>query len=360
MLDGILTTLRNPRFKTAAAWLAGGAALGAVALLSVDGVVNATNTPEFCTSCHEMRHSALPEYQTTVHYANAFGVRATCADCHVPRAWPAKLVHKIGSINEIYHWALGTIDTPEKFEAHRAELAAKVWAEMKTNDSAECRHCHSVEAMDGARQNEVARAVHPAALKAGSTCIDCHKGIAHKLPDAKKIAAAAVAAPGTGCAGCRTRRADPGRPAAPAGRNHAAGADALHHPGARQDAAPGGDQFGGLPHLPQGRHRPADPARPVARPDQEAPGRHPRRRRLHHLPQDAGPDSGAVIEVPKHEGCRGRRTAASPSGWNDQAEAGDHAAFVHAALATVPAAVRPRSMSARMSSMCSMPIDRRT
>jgi nitrate/TMAO reductase-like tetraheme cytochrome c subunit len=137
-----------------------------------------------------MRHSALPEYQTTVHYANAFGVRAACADCHVPRAWPAKLVHKIGSINEIYHWALGTIDTPEKFEAHRAELAARVWAEMKTNDSAECRHCHSVAAMDGARQNEVARAVHPAALKAGSTCIDCHKGIAHKLPDAKKVAAA--------------------------------------------------------------------------------------------------------------------------------------------------------------------------
>jgi nitrate/TMAO reductase-like tetraheme cytochrome c subunit len=195
MLDAILTTLRNPRFRTAAAWLTGGAALGAVALVSVDGAVNATNTLEFCTSCHEMRHSALPEYQTTVHYANAFGVRATCADCHVPRDWPAKLVHKIGSINEIYHWALGTISTPEKFEAHRAELAAKVWAEMKANDSAECRHCHSVAAMDGARQNEVARAVHPAALKAGSTCIDCHKGIAHKLPDAKKVAAAQVTVP---------------------------------------------------------------------------------------------------------------------------------------------------------------------
>jgi nitrate/TMAO reductase-like tetraheme cytochrome c subunit len=195
MLDGIVTTLRNPRFRMAAAWLAGGVALGAVALISVNGVVEATNTQEFCTSCHEMRHSVLPEYQTTVHYANAFGVRATCADCHVPRPWPAKLAHKIGSINEIYHWALGTIDTPEKFEAHRAALAAKVWAEMKTNDSAQCRHCHSVEAMDGARQTAVARAVHPAAMKAGSTCIDCHKGIAHKLPDPKKATAPAAQQP---------------------------------------------------------------------------------------------------------------------------------------------------------------------
>lgn len=194
MLDAILKTIRNPRFKFAAGWLAGGAALGAVALLTVDKVVESTNTLEFCSSCHEMRHSVLPEYQTTVHYANAFGVRATCADCHVPRAWPAKMLHKIGSINEIYHWALGTIDTPEKFEAHRAELAARVWAEMKTNDSAECRHCHTVEAMDRARQNPVAREVHPAALKAGSTCIDCHKGIAHKLPDAKKVAAIPTAA----------------------------------------------------------------------------------------------------------------------------------------------------------------------
>jgi nitrate/TMAO reductase-like tetraheme cytochrome c subunit len=76
---------------------------------------------------------------------------------------------------------------------------------MKANDSAECRHCHSVAAMDGARQNEVARAVHPAALKAGSTCIDCHKGIAHKLPDAKNVAALPAAAPA------------PAAPATPAG-----------------------------------------------------------------------------------------------------------------------------------------------
>ncbi|KAA5596715.1 NapC/NirT family cytochrome c [Blastochloris sulfoviridis] len=186
MLDGIRTKLRDPRFLGGAGLVLGGAVLGATLLIGFDVAVEASNRQEFCVSCHEMKQAVWPEYQTTVHFANASGVQATCADCHVPRAWPAKFVHKIGSINEIYHWALGTIDTPEKFESHRAALAAKVWAEMKANDSAECRHCHNVAAMDRARQHTAARDVHPAALAAGMTCIDCHKGIAHKLPAAPK------------------------------------------------------------------------------------------------------------------------------------------------------------------------------
>jgi len=75
------------------------------------------------------------------------------------------------------------IDTPEKFEAHRAEMAQSVWATMKANDSLECRNCHAVEHMDFKLQDPKAADLMQAGFERGDTCIDCHKGIAHKLPD---------------------------------------------------------------------------------------------------------------------------------------------------------------------------------
>jgi len=106
-----------------------------------------TNTLEFCISCHEMDQLVFQEYKQTAHYTNAAGVRVICSDCHVPKDWTAKLVRKIQATNELFHKILGTIDTPEKFEAKRLELAEHVWASMEASDSRECRNCHSFEAM---------------------------------------------------------------------------------------------------------------------------------------------------------------------------------------------------------------------
>lgn len=149
--------------------------------------MEATNTLEFCTSCHEMRDTVFQEYKTTVHYKNASGVRAICSDCHVPHAWGPKVVRKIQASNELLHKVLGTINTPEKFEAKRAELAGHVWETMKRTDSRECRNCHSFEAMDFTKQGRRAQEKMQVVAETGhspdgSTCIDCHKGIAHKLP----------------------------------------------------------------------------------------------------------------------------------------------------------------------------------
>lgn len=149
--------------------------------------MEATNTMEFCVSCHEMRDTVYVEYQTSIHFKNASGVRAICSDCHVPHAWGPKVVRKIQASNEVWHTLLGTINTPEKFEAKRLELAEHVWAKMKATDSRECRNCHSFEAMDFAAQRPRSRekmepVAHGTDLSGGSTCIDCHKGIAHKLP----------------------------------------------------------------------------------------------------------------------------------------------------------------------------------
>lgn len=54
---------------------------------------------------------------------------------------------------------------------------------MKANNSQECRNCHNFDSMDLSVQKTVASKMHAQAMDAGKTCIDCHKGIAHKLPD---------------------------------------------------------------------------------------------------------------------------------------------------------------------------------
>jgi cytochrome c-type protein NapC len=144
--------------------------------------LEATNTMQFCISCHEMRDNVYQEYKGTVHDTNRTGVRAVCPDCHVPKDWIHKMARKIQASNEVYHWLAGTINTKEKFEARRMQLATHVWKVMKDSNSRECRNCHSFEAMNSSKQSPRAQKNHARALAEGKTCIDCHKGIAHLLP----------------------------------------------------------------------------------------------------------------------------------------------------------------------------------
>jgi len=141
-----------------------------------------TNTLGFCISCHEMRTTVYEEYKKTVHFKNASGVRAICSDCHVPKDWTRKLIRKIKATNELYHKVVGTISTPEKFEAKRLELAERVWASMKASNSRECRNCHAYESMAFHKQSRRSSEKMQQAVKDGKTCIECHQGIAHKLP----------------------------------------------------------------------------------------------------------------------------------------------------------------------------------
>jgi nitrate/TMAO reductase-like tetraheme cytochrome c subunit len=170
------------RYSLGALLIAGG--LGGILLWGgFNWAMEMTNTLEFCTSCHEMRDTVYQEYMKTIHYQNRTGVRAICSDCHVPREWGPKVLRKIQASNELLHKALGTIGTPEKFEKERKNLAENVWRTMKANDSHECRNCHNFRSMDFSKQKEWSAPVHQAAMKEGQTCIDCHKGIAHKLPE---------------------------------------------------------------------------------------------------------------------------------------------------------------------------------
>lgn len=185
MLTRLLNFLLKPstRYSLVGLLIAGG--IGGILFWGAfNWAVEASNSEAFCTSCHEMSW-VYEEYKTNVHYKNASGVRAICSDCHVPKEWGAKMSRKIqATFKELPYKITGKINTKEKFEAHRLELAENVWATMKANDSRECRNCHALENMEIDNQDKSARKKHTLErkLEKGETCIDCHKGIAHELP----------------------------------------------------------------------------------------------------------------------------------------------------------------------------------
>lgn len=144
--------------------------------------IDHTNTLEFCTSCHEMKDNNFEEYKDTIHAKNRTGVKAICSDCHVPHDFVSTMIRKIYAANDVFQHFAGKIDTKEKFEAHRLELAKRVWLRMKETDSKECRSCHDTQAMDPEKQGKTARKQHQKLLSGERTCIDCHYGIAHKEP----------------------------------------------------------------------------------------------------------------------------------------------------------------------------------
>jgi cytochrome c-type protein NapC len=181
---GLWAALRRPSRLSLGGLLVIGIVFGVLLWGGFNTVLEATNTEQFCISCHEMRDNVYKEYkENTIHYTNRTGVRATCPDCHVPKDWTYKMMRKIQASQEVWGKLTGTINTREKFEAKRLELARHEWARMKASDSRECRNCHTLESMNLEGQKQRARKQHEMAREDGTTCIVCHKGIAHHKPE---------------------------------------------------------------------------------------------------------------------------------------------------------------------------------
>jgi cytochrome c-type protein NapC len=167
----------------------GGFACGVIFWGGFNTAMEATNTEAFCVSCHEMHDNPFQELVRTVHFSNRSGVRAICSDCHVPHNWTDKIARKMQASKEVWGKFFGTINTRQKFLGRRLELAEHEWARLKANDSLECRNCHNATAMDLTKQAPRAATIHARYLLTGQrTCIDCHKGIAHDLPDMRGVA----------------------------------------------------------------------------------------------------------------------------------------------------------------------------
>ncbi len=155
--------------------------LGIIVWGGFNTAMEVTNTEAFCISCHEMKDTVYQEYKQTIHFSNRTGVKASCPDCHVPRDWGHKVLRKISASNELFHKLIGSIDTKEKFENKRLELAEDVWKVMRSTDSRECRNCHSFNDMNISKQKKSSRLAHERGIKKGLTCMDCHMGIAHHI-----------------------------------------------------------------------------------------------------------------------------------------------------------------------------------
>ncbi|MFB9135438.1 NapC/NirT family cytochrome c [Vibrio olivae] len=162
-----------------------GGVIGWLVLGGTAAVMHYTSDTDFCISCHTMEQP-FKEYQGSVHFSNAKGIRAECSDCHIPEQPMDYLITKIRASKDIYHEFISKkIDTPEKYEAHRKELAEMVWHQMRDNDSATCRSCHDFDAMETYAQSRDAAKMHAYGKENNQTCIDCHKGVAHFAPEAE-------------------------------------------------------------------------------------------------------------------------------------------------------------------------------
>ncbi|CAH0533052.1 Cytochrome c-type protein TorC [Vibrio stylophorae] len=176
--------LRSPSSKySLLALLLAGAGITLAGVIALHKGFEYTSSIEFCTSCHTMQQN-YAEYKESIHFKNASGVRATCADCHQAKDFPRKVLRKLEASKDLYHhFVTKKIDTPEQFEEHRLEMAQKVWARMSRQKSTTCKSCHSYEAMDHSKQSAKAAFEMNKAAAADMNCIECHKGIAHELPN---------------------------------------------------------------------------------------------------------------------------------------------------------------------------------
>jgi cytochrome c-type protein NapC len=180
----VRTAASPPGYLSLAFLTLGGFVAGVIFWGGFNTALEYTNTEKFCVGCHEMQANVFEELKGTIHFTNRSGVRAGCPDCHVPHEWTNKIARKMQASKEVWGHIFGSIDTRDKFLAMRKHLAEREWTRMRANDSLECRNCHSSESMDLVKQNPRAASAHEQFLFTGQkTCIDCHKGIAHKLPD---------------------------------------------------------------------------------------------------------------------------------------------------------------------------------
>lgn len=70
------------------------------------------------------------------------------------------------------------IDEKGWWQAHKFLILRRL-----SQASRECRNCHKFDYMDFTLQENRAADSHQIALDEGKTCIDCHQGIAHRLPE---------------------------------------------------------------------------------------------------------------------------------------------------------------------------------
>ncbi|MBV2125836.1 MAG: NapC/NirT family cytochrome c [Candidatus Thiodiazotropha sp. (ex Ctena orbiculata)] len=129
---------------------------------------------------------AAETYRSSTHYNPVSSVRASRGDCHVSEGvFAATWDHFLGGkdlLTQISGKLFGPdYDDPVINTLHlpEAAFAAREW--FKARDSATCRRCHLLEAIQGKRADT--NTIHREETQ-GKSCIDCHINLVHrKVPD---------------------------------------------------------------------------------------------------------------------------------------------------------------------------------
>ncbi|WML46051.1 NapC/NirT family cytochrome c [Neobacillus sp. PS3-40] len=137
--------------------LFGGIIVCIAILASGFGVVSYTNSPTFCSSCHEM----APEHLT---YSTSAHNQVSCVQCHVKPGFINMMTSKKQLLKEVYVHFKGI---PEQIVQTKDQVVS----------SQSCLQCHSKNRLITATGD--LKVNHPGHVKQGIPCITCHSGVAH-------------------------------------------------------------------------------------------------------------------------------------------------------------------------------------
>ncbi len=129
------------------------------------GAIALTNSPAFCSSCHEM----APEYSTFTASAHN---NITCVQCHIKPGAINMLTHKMKSMKEVYYHVTGV---PKQI----------VQTEDEAVSDENCLQCHSKNRL--VTPSGDLKVNHKGHLEEGVPCISCHAGVVHAKMAARGI-----------------------------------------------------------------------------------------------------------------------------------------------------------------------------
>ena len=106
----------------------------------------------------------------------------------MPHNWTDKIARKMQASKEVWGKLFGTIDTPREIPRQPAGTRAARMGALQGQRFAGMPQLPQRASMDITKQSPRASVAHQRFLFTGEkTCIDCHKGIAHHLPDMRGV-----------------------------------------------------------------------------------------------------------------------------------------------------------------------------
>ncbi len=155
MLARLKAGLRTTEGRLKAFIVVSGSAILFLALTI--GALELTNTPVFCSSCHEMQ----PEYYT---WRGSAHNQIACVECHIQPGAANLVKHKIESLNQLYLHLTGTFVTP---------IAIK-----DPIPNSVCEGCHDMTKRVTTPSEDI-KFPHTTHLNKNVQCVTCHGGVVH-------------------------------------------------------------------------------------------------------------------------------------------------------------------------------------